>query len=148
MAILISNSKASFNYETLEKIEAGLELLGTEVKALRGRHGSLAGAYISIRGGEAYLLGANIPPYQANNAPKGYDAFRPRKLLLNRVELRTLTGREAEKGLTIVPISLYNKGPKIKLEIAVVRGKKKYDKRENIKKRETDREIRRTLKGK
>lgn len=146
MAIFITNSKASFNYETLEKLEAGIELWGTEVKALRGHHGSLVGAYISIRGGEAYLLGANIPPYQAGNAPKGYDAFRARKLLLSKAELRTLAGKEAEKGLTIVPISLYNKGPKIKLEMVIARGKKKYDKRESIKKRETEREMRRTLK--
>jgi SsrA-binding protein len=146
MADLLQNKKAKLNYEILETFEAGIELFGYEVKSLRAKHGSLEGAHVVIRGGEAYLIGAHIPPYQQNNSPKQYDPYRNRKLLLNKKELAELVGVERQKGLTIVPISVYNKSSKLKLSIALVRGRKKYDKRDVLKKREINRTIERTLK--
>ena len=143
---LIENKKARFNYEILETYEAGLELLGFEVKALRKSLGSLEGAHVIVRGGEAYLVGVTIPPYQPHNTPKEYDPVRTRRLLLTKKELGELSGYENKKGLTIVPLSVYNKNGRLKLSMGVARGKKKHDKREVLKKRDTDREIRRTLK--
>ena len=140
------NRKARFNYEILEKYEARIELLGMEVKSVRNGQMSLEGAFVIIRGGEAFLINSSIPPYQPHNTEKDYDSLRNKKLLLTKKEIATLAGSEKNKSLTIVPISVYNKGKKIKVEIALVKGKKKQDKRETIKKRETDREIRRTLK--
>ena len=144
---LIQNKKAYFNYEILEKTEAGIELLGFEVKSLKKGQGSLEGSHITIRGNEAFIINMQIPPYQPANTPKDYDPLRNRRLLLTKKEISSLLEEEKQKGLTIIPLSVYNKGRKLKLEIAVVRGKKKYDKRETIKKRDTDREIRRTLKN-
>ena len=143
---LIQNKKAYFNYEILEKIEAGIELLGFEVKSLKGGQGSLEGSYVVIRGREAFVVNMQIPPYQPANTPKDYEPTRTRRLLVTKKEIERLSKEENQKGLTIVPISVYNKGRKLKLEIAVVRGKKKYDKRETIKKRDTEREMRRDLK--
>ena len=148
MSHYAENRKARFNYEILEKYEAGIELLGTEVKSVRGGQMSLEGAFVIVRGGEVYLINANIPPYKVKNTPKDYDPLRNRKLLLTKKEIAELAGNEKNKSLTIVPISVYNKGRKIKMEIALVKGKKKFDKRETLKKRDTDREIRRTLKTK
>ena len=147
MAHYAENRKARFDYEILEKYEAGIELLGTEVKSVRGGQMSLEGAFVIVRGGEVYLINANIPPYQVKNTPKDYDPLRNRKLLLTKKEIAELAGNEKNKSLTIVPISVYNKGRKIKMEIALVKGKKKFDKRETLKKRDTDREIRREYKG-
>ena len=147
MASYAENRKARFNYEFLEKYETGIELLGTEVKSVRGGTMSLEGAFVIIRGGEAFLINANIPPYQPKNTAKDYDPLRNRKLLLTKKELTVLAGSGKNKSLTIVPISVYNKGRKIKVEIALVKGKKKFDKRETLKKRDTDREIRREYKG-
>ena len=147
MGSYAENRKARFNYEILEKYETGIELLGTEVKSVRGGQMSLEGAFVIIRGGEAFLINANIPPFQPKNAPKNYDPLRNRKLLLTKKEIAELAGSEKNKSLTIVPISVYNKNRKIKVEIALVKGKKKLDKRETIKKRETDRELRREYKG-
>ena len=146
MANYAENRKARFDYEILEKYEAGIELLGTEVKSVRGGRMSLEGAFVIARGGEAYLINSNIPPYQIKNAPKDYDPLRNRKLLLTKKEITELSGSEKNKSLTIVPISVYNKNRKIKVEIALVKGKKKFDKRETLKKRDTDREIRREIK--
>ncbi|MEK7062774.1 MAG: SsrA-binding protein SmpB [Patescibacteria group bacterium] len=143
---LIQNKKVYFDYEILQKLEAGIELLGFEVKSLKKGQGALAGSRVSVRGNEAFVVNMNIPPYQPKNTPKDYDAERTRKLLLGKKEILEVNKGEGQKGLTIVPLSVYNKGRKLKLEIAVVRGKKKYDKRESIKKRNTDREIRRSLK--
>ncbi len=140
------NRKARFDYEILEKFEAGIELIGTEVKSVRGGRVSLEGAFVIVRGGEAFLINANIPPYQVANAPKDYEQLKNRKLLLTKKEINELSESGKNKSLTIVPISVYNKGRKIKVEIALVRGKKKFDKRETIKKRETDREVRREYK--
>ena len=146
MANYAENRKARFDYEILEKYEAGIELLGTEVKSVRGGQMTLEGAFVIVRGGEAFLINVNIPAYQQKNAPKDYDPLRNRKLLLTKKEIAELAGSEKNKSLTIVPISVYNKNRKIKVEIALVKGKKKRDKRETIKKRETDREIRREIK--
>lgn len=145
--MLIENRKARFNYELQEKLEAGIELLGFEVKALRAKQGSLEGAYVIVRGNEAFLVNSFIPPYQPKNTPKDYDPRRNRKVLLTKKEVAELAGAENKKGLTIVPISVYNKGRKIKVELAIARGKKKYDKRETIKRRDSEREIRREMKG-
>jgi len=146
MASYVENRKARFNYEFLEKYETGIELLGTEVKSVRGGQMSLEGAFVIVRGGEAFLINANVPPFQPKNAPKDYDPLRNRKLLLTKKEIAELSGSEKNKSLTIVPISVYNKERKIKVEIALVKGKKKFDKRETLKKRDTDREIRREIK--
>lgn len=140
---LAINKRVTFDYEILQKFETGIELTGIEVKSTREHHTSLVGAHVSIRGGEAFLLGADIAPYQVANTPENYDPKRARKLLLKKSEIAELAALEAKKGLTIVPISMYCKGPKIKVEIAIVRGKKQFDKRESTKKRDTDREIRR-----
>jgi SsrA-binding protein len=144
---LIQNKKAGFNYEVQDKYEAGIELLGFEVKSINNKLGKLDGAYISIRGGEAFLIGSEIPPFQPKNTPDDYDPARVRKLLLTKKELLKLTDLEKQKRLTLIPISLYNKGRKIKLEFAVAVGKNKSDKRNTLQKRESDREIERTLKN-
>ena len=146
MARYAENRRARFDYEILEKYETGIELLGSEVKSVRGGQMSLEGSFIIVRGGEAFLINANIPPYQPKNAGEDYDPLRNRRLLLTKKELQELAKSEKNKSLTIVPISVYNKGRKIKVEIALVKGKKKFDKRETIKKRETDREVRREAK--
>ena len=146
MSHYAENRKAQFNYEILEKYEAGIELLGVEVKSVRGGQMSLEGAFVIVRGGEAYLINANISPYQVKNTPKDYDSLRNRRILLTKKEIIELAGSEKNKSLTIVPISVYNKGRKIKVEIAIVKGKKKFDKRKALEKRETDRSIRRTMK--
>jgi len=147
MPALVDNKKAHFNYEILDKFDAGIELLGFEVKSVKNHRGSLEGAFVIIRGGEAYLIGANIPPYQAQNTPPDYDPVRNRRLLLTKKEIAELAEKGGNKALTIVPLSMYNKGVKIKVSIATVRGKKKYDKRETIKKKEVGRELRREMKG-
>jgi SsrA-binding protein len=144
---LADNKKIHFDYETLETFEAGIELLGLEVKSLRTHTASLEGSYVSVRGGEAYLVNMTIPPYQAANTPDTYDPVRMRTLLLTKAEIKKFADIEAGKGLTIVPVKVYNKGKKVKVALAVVRGKKKFDKRQAIKQRESDRDIRRTLKG-
>src|SRR3972149_6230069 len=146
MPALVDNKKAHFNYEILDKFDAGIELLGFEVKSVKNHRGSLEGAFVIIRGGEAYLIGANIPPYQAQNTPPDYDPVRNRRLLLTKKEIAELAEKGGNKALTIVPLSMYNKGVKIKVSIATVRGKKKYDKRETIKKKEVGRELRREMK--
>ena len=147
MSTFIRNKKASFDYEILEKFDAGIELFGFEVKSIKSNHGNIEGSHITVRGNEAFLLNANIPPYQTANTPKDYNPERNRRLLLTKKELSELSGLEEKKGLTIVPISMYNKGKKVKVEIAVVRGKKKFDKRESIKKKDTQRDIDRELKS-
>lgn len=146
--VLVQNDRVRFDYTILEELEAGLELFGYEVKSLRAGRGSLKGARIVARGGEAYLVGASIPPWQIANAPKSYDPERTRRLLLNKKEINRIAGAESEKGLTIVPIRVYSKKRRLKLAIAIVRGKKKVDKRHTIRAREEKRRIERTLKNK
>ena len=148
MADYVHNRKASFDYEILEAFEAGIELSGGEVKSVRSGKISLEASFVIIRGGEAYLIGANIQPYQPNNTGEDYNPLRNRRILLTKKEILELGKSEKNKSLTIVPISLYNKGRKIKIKIVLAKGKKKFDKRESIKKRETDREVRREYKGK
>ncbi len=144
---LVKNQKVLFNYEILDKFNAGIELLGFEVKSIRAGHGNLEGAYIVVRGGEAFLIGFDLPAYQQKNTPVDYDSKRNRRLLLNKKELKMLANSESEKGLTIAPIALYNGGRNIKLELGVAKGKKKFDKRQTIQDRESSREIHRELKG-
>lgn len=144
---LIEHKKARLNYEVLEEFEAGLELLGSEVKSLRAGQGKLEGSHVIVRGGEAYVVGMHIPPYQPLNTAKDYDPDRSRRLLLNKKELIQLSDYESQKGLTIVPLRVYNKGKNLKLAIAAAKGRKKYDKRAVLKERDTKREIERTLKN-
>ena len=146
MSIYIQNRKARFNFEILETFEAGLVLHGFEAKAIRAGKGKLEGAYVIIRGGEAFLVGASISAYQPANTPKNYDPERPRKLLLSKKELARLENQTETARLTAVPLKLYNVNRKIKLEVALARGKKKHDKRESIKARDSKRDIERTLK--
>jgi SsrA-binding protein len=143
----IYNKKATFNYEIQEKIEAGIELLGNEVKAVRLGRGNLEGSFIIVRGGEAFLIGALISPYQQKNTAPSYDERRNRTLLLHTKEIKRLSEIGRGSGETVVPLGFYAKGRKIKLEIAIVKGKKKHDKRNTIKQRESDREIRRDIKS-
>jgi SsrA-binding protein len=145
---LVRHRKAKGDYEILDTFEAGVELLGYEVKSLKEGHATLEGAYASLTDGEAFLRGLHISPYQTNNTPPSHDPDRSRKLLLKKSEIRELSQKLSQKGLTLIPLSLYNKGRKIKVELALVRGKKKYDKRETIKKRDTERDLERTLKTK
>lgn len=146
MAVYVHNKKASFNYEFLETIEAGAVLRGYEVKAIRTGKATLDGAHVVIRGGEAYLVGASIAHYQEANMPKSYDPERARTLLFSKKELAHLEREALKPGLTLVPIKWYNNGRNLKLEVALARGKKKADKRETIKKRDTKREIDRIMK--
>jgi SsrA-binding protein len=144
---LIDNDRAGFDYELLEKMEAGLELFGFEVKSLRAKQGSLKGARVVARGGEAYLVGATIPAWQKANAPKTYDAARTRRLLLKKDQIVQIASAEAKNGLTIVPLMVYNKGRNLKLSIAIARGKKKTDKRRDIRAREEKRGMERAMKA-
>lgn len=146
MASYISNKKVRFDFEILETFEAGLLLAGHEVKAIRMGRGKLEGGHVIIRGKEAFLVGTSVSHYQEANEPKNYEPDRTRKLLLSKKELAILEQKGEQAGLTIVPLSLYNKGSKIKLEIALARGKKKQDKRESLKNRDSKREIDRILK--
>lgn len=146
MTDLAVNRRAHFDYEILETREAGMELHGFEVKAVKKGHINLAGSFAVIRGNEAWLLNATIPPYQGKNTPVGYDPTRSRRLLLHKSEIKELIGAAAEKGLTIVPLKVYTKRNRVKILLGLGRHKKKGDKREIIKRRESEREIDRTLK--
>lgn len=160
MNILLENGKATFNYEIGDKLDAGIELFGFEVKALRAKRGSLEGSHVTIRGGEAFLIGASIPAYQPKNTPAEYEPERNRRLLLTKEEIASLSGGPGGKklagskggkggkgkDLTIIPLLVYSIGRKIKVKIGVAKGKKKFDKRETIKRRETDRDLRREFK--
>ena len=146
MTTYITNRKVKFDFELLDTFEAGLVLFGHEVKAIRAGKAKLDGGYVLIRGGEAYLVNMSVAPYQVANTPKDYDPDRPRKLLLSRKQLAELERASEQQGLTIVPIRLYNNRQKLKLELALARGKKKFDKRETLKKRDTKRTIERILK--
>ncbi|MGD8353310.1 MAG: SsrA-binding protein SmpB [Pseudomonadota bacterium] len=142
---LVENRQARFNYEILEKIEAGISLRGTEVKSIREGKANIKEAYADIRGGEIWLTGAHVSPYSHGNI-SNHDPVRERRLLLNSREIHRLQGKVMEKGLTLVPLRLYLKGRLIKLELGLGRGKKLVDKREDIKKRDQEREIQRAMK--
>ena len=147
MKALTENKKAYFNYEILEKFEAGISLIGQEVKSIKSGRINLTGSYVVLKNSEVFLVGANIPPYQPKNAPSDYSPERSRKLLLKKSEIKSLIGKVKQKGLTLVPLRVYTKNGKIKLEFGVARGKKKFDKRELIKKREIQKDIERELKS-
>ncbi len=144
---LIEYKKALLKYAPLEQFSAGIELFGNEVKSLRNRLGSLEGARVVVRGGEAFIVGMTIPPYQAANTPKSYDPERSRRLLLAKKEIAILADAESKKGLTIVPLEVYTTRDFVKARIAIVRGKGKSDKREDLKKRDAMRERERVLKN-
>ena len=146
-ALLIENKKARMRYTMVETYSAGLELSGSEVKALRGKHGSLDGARVIVRGGEAYLVGMTIPPYQASNTSKSYEPDRTRRLLLKKSEIAALSEAESKKGLTVVPLSLYN-NRYVKVQVAIVKGKGKADRREDLKRQDDKRDMDRALKRK
>jgi SsrA-binding protein len=143
---IAKNKKAFFDYEILEKIEAGIVLAGAEVKSAKMKQVSLRGAYVVERDNQIYLTGAHISPYQIANQPIDYDPTRIRPLLVKKKELKYLLGKMKEKGLTLIPLRMYTKRNLVKVEIGLAKGKKKFDKREQIKKREDDRRIRRSLK--
>jgi SsrA-binding protein len=146
MTTYLSHKKAHFDYEVLETYEAGISLYGHEVKSIRTNRGKLEGGFVIIRGGEAFLVGVNINPYQPKNIPKSYDPERARKLLLTKKQLLEIEQQTETQGLTAIPLKLYSNGRHVKLEVAVVKGKRKHDKRETIKERDTKRDIQRILK--
>lgn len=145
MKTYAENKIARFNYEILEGYEAGVVLSGAEVKSIRGGHISLKESFATVRGGEIWLTNAHISPYKLARI-EGYDPTRSRKLLLKKDETEKLIGNSGEQGLTLVPLKVYDKNGKIKVEIGLARGKKKYDKREVIKRRDVEREVSRSLK--
>ena len=144
--IVATNRRARFEYEILDTWEAGLVLVGPEVKALRAGKANLSDAYAMVRRGEEYLVNAHISPYDKAGRDNP-DPRRERKLLLHRREIGKLQGQVAEKGLTLVPLSLYFKDGRAKVEIALARGKRRYDKRESIKRREQEIEMKRATRS-
>jgi len=147
MPTYATNKKARFNYEILEEIEAGLILSGQEVKSIRNGGAKLQGSHMSFLGNDAFVSNMRISPYKFAGKLEDYDPNQQRKLLLSKKELEYLRGKSQEKGLTIVPISLYNRGRFIKIKLGLAKGKKNYDKRETIKKRDINREFGRLLKN-
>jgi SsrA-binding protein len=145
--VSISNRKARHDYFIIETFEAGIVLKGTEVKSLRQGNANLQDSYAELRSGEVWLEGMHINPYEHGNI-NNHEPRRKRKLLLQRKQIRKLLGGLKEKGLTLVPLSVYFKGPYAKVELALARGKKSYDKREAIAKRESDRNIARLKRSK
>ena len=135
------NKRAAFDYEILEKLEAGLVLTGQEVKSIRAGHGKLTGSFVTFHGSEARLTNFHLPPYRYASHLEGYDPEQSRRVLLKKKQIDYLRGRAEADGLTIVPLSLYTSGRKIKMAIGLAKGKKKYDKREAIKKREIQKEM-------
>jgi len=144
---LLKNKTAYRDFDIQQTFEAGIELHGFEVKSIRAKLGSLKGAHIVIRGGEAWLTNAHIPPIQPANAPDDFDTYRTRKLLLHKEEIDELGQFERQGGVAVFPISMYNSNKRIKVEVGVGRGKKARDKREDIKKRDMKRDVDRTLKN-
>jgi len=138
--VIVSNRKARHGYFILDVMEAGLVLKGTEVKSLRSGNANLQDSYAIVKKGEVWLQGMHISPYERGGYTN-HDPRRNRKLLLNKREIRRLLGRVQEKGLSIIPLSVYFKGPYAKVELAIAQGKKSYDKREAIKQREAKRDL-------
>jgi SsrA-binding protein len=143
--VVAENRKARFDYHIIEVFEAGLVLVGTEVKAIREGGSNLRDSYCALKNGEAFLFKAHIGQY-SHKGSAGHEAERPRKLLLHKEQLRKLLGKTTEKGLTIIPLRLFFKKGRVKVDIALAKGKKAWDKRETIKKREADRETRAAVK--
>lgn len=146
MPTYADNKKARFDYDILETIEAGLVLSGQEVKSIRGGHISLKGGFVTFHGNDAYIINVHIPKYRFASAIHGYNPESSRKLLLKKKEIQYLRGKTAEQGLTIVPLAVYASGPLLKMKIGLAKGKKKWDKRESIKKKEMKREMQRKIK--
>jgi SsrA-binding protein len=144
--LIADNRKARHDFHLLEEFEAGLVLRGTEVKAMREGRANLRDSYCRVEGGEAFLLGAHVGQY-SHGGYASHDPVRPRKLLLHQDELRKLLGKTTERGMTIVPLRMYFKNGRAKLVIALAKGKKTYDKRETIKRREAERETRAAVKS-
>jgi SsrA-binding protein len=144
--LIVDNRRARHDYHFVERVEAGVQLAGTEVKSLRSGQVTLQHAYGEIREGEAWLVGAHIAEYRHGNLAN-HDPDRPRKLLLKRREIDSLQGKVREKGLTLVPTRLYFKNGKVKVELALARGKEARDKRRDIAKRDAEREMERALRG-
>lgn len=142
--IIALNRRARHDYHIEEIFEAGIVLRGTEVKSLRSGKANLKEAYGEVKGGQVWLLGCHITPYQAGNRAN-HDPLLPRVLLLHKKEIRSLSGKVAERGRTLVPLALYFKGAKVKVELALARGKKLYDKREEEKRKMAEREARAAL---
>lgn len=142
---VVSNRKARHEYHILETIEAGIVLLGTEVKSLRKGNANLQDSYAGLKNGEIWLFGMHISPYEFGTV-SNHEPRRPRKLLLQRKQIRKLTGRKSETGLTLIPLSIYFKGRHAKVELAVAQGKRSFDKRESIAKRDAERDIQQRLK--
>jgi SsrA-binding protein len=144
--LVVDNRRARHDYHLLERIEAGLVLTGTEVKSLRDGRASLQQAYADLRGDEAWLVGAHIAVYDRGNIAN-HDPDRDRKLLLHRKEIASLAGKITQRGLTLVPTKLYFKNGRVKVELALARGKEQRDKRRDLAKREADRQMERALKS-
>ena len=144
--LIAENRRARFDYELLDRYEAGVVLTGTEVKSLRQGRATIAQAYADIRDGEAWLQGAEIAVYDQGNR-SNHEPVRPRKLLMHRKEIDRLYGTIREKGLTIVPTRLYFKDGRVKVELAVARGKEQRDKRRDIAERDAQRQMQRALKA-
>jgi SsrA-binding protein len=142
--VVVTNRKARHEYSILESYEAGIALKGTEVKSLRHGDGNLNDAYAMLTNGEVWLLNMHISPYEHGNI-NNHDPRRERKLLLTKKEIRRLIGRTSEKGLTLIPLRVYFKNGRAKIEIGLAKGKKTYDKREDIKRREHEREMQRNF---
>jgi SsrA-binding protein len=138
---VVSNRKARHDYEILEHFEAGIVLSGAEVKSLRGGRGSLTEAYARLRDGEVWIEGMHIPPYEQASDKRTYDPIRPRKLLLHRKQIEVLIGKTAERGLALVPLRVYFSHGLAKMELALARGKRRFEKRQAIAEREHKREI-------
>lgn len=149
MSILAKNKEGMYNFKIVEEFEAGLVLTGQEVKSMKTGHVSLKGAFVSIKNGQAMIKKMHIPPYSkaSTQSLKNYNPDADRKLLLNKKEILYLTSKTNEKGLTIIPVSVYTTRRLIKAKIALVKGKKKFDKREDIKKRDIKRNILRKMKN-
>jgi len=144
---ILTNKSALYNYFPLQKIEAGLILTGPEVKSIKMKRVDFKGSYVTIKDNQAWLVGLHVAPYQpAGGVQKNYEPKRQRKLLITKKEINLIRGQLTNKGLTIVPLRLYTTRGLVKLELAVVKGKKQYDKKALLKKRDTERDVRRTLK--
>lgn len=156
MPILAKNRRAKFDYDILEEFEAGIKLLGSEVKSVRSGQASLKGSYVVIQNTgpegnpEAWLLNCNISPYKFSGEyfRKSYESERSRKLLLHKKEINYLAGKQKEKGLTLIPLLLYTSGRKIKVKVGIGQGKRRFEKRDSIQKREDERRIGRAMRGK
>ena len=146
MTVIITNKKAFFDYQLFERFEAGISLIGSEVKSIKNGQASLKGSFITLKGNELFLTNAHVPAYQKPNIGD-YEPTRSRKLLLKKSEIRSLIGKLRSPGLTLVPLRLYTKKRLIKLEFAVAKGKKQFDKRESIRKKEDKRKVERNLKN-